>query len=114
VATRKRRTSARSPSRGGSGSRSSGSRGSTARRRTRRRPSTGSTLGTAAGVALAGVLIALLGGLPWWEWTLLVVVGLAVLAAWALRRRRAAPGSLPAGVRCARPCHELDTTAVSR
>jgi MFS family permease len=55
----------------------------------RRRTSTASTLGTAVGAALAGVLTALLGGLAWWAWVLLIAVGLVVGLVWAARRGRA-------------------------
>jgi MFS family permease len=85
MTTKKRRTTARR---------------STARRKTTRRPaprrrrtSTASTLGTAAGVALAGLLAALLGGLPWWGWVLIVLVGLAAGVVWAVRRGRAVEAS---------------------
>jgi len=66
------------------------------RRTARRRTSTASTLGTAIGAALAGVLTVLLGGLAWWAWVLLIVVGLAVGLLWAARRGRAAAAD-PAG-----------------
>jgi MFS family permease len=82
MATRRRRTPTRR-----STTRRSGARRSTTRRR---RTSTASTLGTAAGVALAGLLAALLGGLPWWGWVLIVLVGLSIGAVWAVRRGRAA------------------------
>jgi Flp pilus assembly protein TadB len=68
---------------------------STTRRSPRRRTSTASTLGSAAGAALAGVLTALLGGLPWWAWVLLIAAGLVVGLIWAAGRGRAAPD--PAG-----------------
>jgi hypothetical protein len=41
-------------------------------------------------VAVAGLLAALLGGLPWWGWVLIIVVGLVAGAVWAVRRGRAA------------------------
>ncbi|MGI5129410.1 hypothetical protein ACQEVB_21565 [Pseudonocardia sp. CA-107938] len=75
MTTRRRRTTARR---------------TTGRRTTRRRTSTASTLGTAVGAALAGLLTALLGGLPWWGWVLLVVAGLLVGLVWAARRGRTA------------------------
>jgi MFS family permease len=86
MTTRRRRTTAR--------------RGTTRRRTNRRRTSTASTLGTAVGAALAGVLTALLGGLAWWAWVLLIVVGLVVGLLWAARRGRAIaedPAGEPAG-----------------
>lgn len=58
-----------------------------ARRTTRRRASTASTLGTAAGAALAGVLYGLIGSLPWWAWVGLILLGLAV--GYVLHRRSA-------------------------
>jgi len=75
MTTRRRRTSTRR---------------TTQRRTTRRRTSTASTLGTAVGAALAGVLAALLGGLAWWGWVLLIVAGLVIGLVWAARRGRAA------------------------
>lgn len=67
-------------------------RTSTTRKRTtpRRRTSTASTAGTAVGAAIAGVLAAALGGLPWWGWVLLIVVGLAIGLGWAAARGRKA------------------------
>lgn len=62
--------------------------GRTTRRTTRRRTSTASSLGTAAGAALAGVVAAALGGLPWWGWVLLIVVGLVVGLGYAAVRGR--------------------------
>lgn len=56
----------------------------------RRRVSTASTVGTAAGAALAGVLAALLGGLPWWGWVLIILVGLIIGLVWAARQHRRA------------------------
>lgn len=56
----------------------------------RRRTSTASTLGTAAGAALAGVLAALLGGLAWWAWVLIIGVGLVIGLVWAARKHRRA------------------------
>ena len=53
---------------------------------TRRRTSTASTLGTAVGAALAGVITALIGRLPWWVWVLLIVGGLVIGLVWAARR----------------------------
>ena len=79
MTTRRRRTTAR---------RTTQSR-TTQRRTTRRRTSTASTLGTAVGAALAGVLTALLGGLAWWAGVLLIAVGLVVGLVWAVRRGRA-------------------------
>lgn len=73
-------------------------RRTTSRRRPytrRRRTSTASTLGTAVGALLAGVLAALVGGLPWWGWVLIVLAGLAVGALWAIRRGRAAEEPSP-------------------
>jgi hypothetical protein len=35
-------------------------------------------------------VVALLAGLPWWGWVLLVVLGLVVGAWWAIRRAPAA------------------------
>ncbi len=69
-------------------SRSRSSRSGYPRRRTRRWVSPASSLGTAVGVAVAAGLIALLGGLPWWGWLLLVVVGVAAAGIWAVSRRR--------------------------
>jgi MFS family permease len=66
---------------------------STTRRRTtttRRRTSTSSTLGTVVGAAIAGVIATALGGLPWWGWVLLIVVGLVVGLGYAAARGRAA------------------------
>jgi len=81
VTTRKRRTS-------------SNRRSSTRRRTTtRRRVSPASTLGTAVGAAMAGLLIALVAGLPWWGWVLLIVAGLVLGALWAIRRGRAVDGA---------------------
>jgi MFS family permease len=67
-------------------------RSSTRRRTTasRRRTSTSSTLGTVVGAALAGVVALALGGLPWWGWVLLIVVGLVVGLGYAAARGRAA------------------------
>jgi hypothetical protein len=42
------------------------------------------------GAAVAGVLAAALGGLAWWGWVLLIVVGLAIGLGWAAARGRAA------------------------
>jgi MFS family permease len=53
-----------------------------------------SSIGTTVGVAIAGLLIAMPGALPWWGWLLLVVIGIALLAMWAIRRRRAAEAVL--------------------
>ena len=39
---------------------------------------------------MAGLLIALLAGLPWWGWVLLIVLGLVVGGWWAVGRARAA------------------------
>jgi Bacterial cell division membrane protein len=58
----------------------------TPRSTTRRRTSTASTLGTAVGAALAGVITALIGRLPWWVWVLLIVGGLVIGLVWAARR----------------------------
>jgi len=63
--------------------------------RRRRHRTTASTLGTAAGAALAALLAALVGGLPWWGWVLIVVVGLAAGLAWAVHRGRALEASDP-------------------
>ncbi len=90
MTTRRRRTTTRRTTQ----------RRTTQHRTTRRRTSTASTLGTAAGAALAGVLTALLGGLAWWAWVLLIVVGLVVGLLWAVRRGRAMaadPAGEPAG-----------------
>ncbi|WP_232662160.1 hypothetical protein [Pseudonocardia sp. TRM90224] len=57
--------------------------------RRRRPPSVASTLGTAVGTALAALLAVLLGGLPWWGWLLIIVVGLGVGALWSSRRTTA-------------------------
>ncbi|MFC7658460.1 hypothetical protein ACFQ34_09815 [Pseudonocardia benzenivorans] len=64
----------------------------TPRRRTttRRRTSSASTVGSVVGAALAGVLASALGGIQWWGWVLLIVVGLVVGLAWAAARGRAA------------------------
>jgi hypothetical protein len=46
------------------------------------------------------VLTALLGGLAWWAWVLLIAVGLVVGLVWAVRRGRAItpdPAGEPAG-----------------
>ena len=76
----------------------------TTRRRTtsRRRTSTASTLGTMVGVAVAGLLAAALGGIPWWGWVLLIAGGLAIGLGWAAARGRSAiaqdgPGPTPEG-----------------
>jgi MFS family permease len=66
-----------------------------ARRSTRRRTSTASTLGTGVGAGLAAVLAALLGGLAWWGWVLLIVVGLALGLAYAVHRGRRAGATEP-------------------
>ncbi|MBA2310113.1 MAG: hypothetical protein H0W01_12685 [Pseudonocardiales bacterium] len=55
----------------------------------RRRPSTASTLGTAVGALLAGALFALLGGLPWWAWVGLILLGLMI--GYLVQLRRVAP-----------------------
>jgi len=55
----------------------------------RRRPATASTLGTAVGALLAGALFALLGGLPWWAWVGLILLGLMI--GYLVQRRRVAP-----------------------
>ncbi|MCW0216544.1 MAG: hypothetical protein OJJ54_24610 [Pseudonocardia sp.] len=73
----------------------SSARRTTTRRRTttpRRRTSTSSTLGTAVGAAIAGVLAAAVGGLPWWGWVVLIVVGLVAGLGYAVLRGRAAAG----------------------
>lgn len=56
----------------------------------RRRVSTASTFGTAAGAAIAGVLAAVLGGLPWWGWVLIILVGLVLGLVWAARQAQRA------------------------
>jgi hypothetical protein len=53
-------------------------------------------LGAAVGAALAGLLVVLLGNLPWWGWLLLIVIGLVVGFAWARRRSPAADDPTPA------------------
>jgi hypothetical protein len=83
MTTRKRRTGTgrTGTSRTGVGRGRSGYRP----RRTRRRVSPASTLGPATGVAVAAALFALLGGLSWWGW-LLLVAGVAVLGIWTVSR----------------------------
>ncbi|GAA1837804.1 hypothetical protein GCM10009836_15700 [Pseudonocardia ailaonensis] len=72
-------------------------RTTTTRRTTTRRTSTASSLGTVVGAAIAGVIASLVGGLPWWGWVALIVVGLLVgLAFAAAKGRRALATEAPA------------------
>lgn len=93
-----RRKAVRPATRSGTPRRATATRSSTTRARsstgtrrrttTRRRTSTASTLGTAVGAALAGLIAALLGGLAWWGWVLLIVGGLLLGLGYAILRAR--------------------------
>ena len=82
MTTRKRRTTRRAGTR---------RRGGSTRRR---RASSASTLGGAVGAALAGLVIVLVTGLPWWSWALLAVV-IAGLWLWSAHRRAGGPEAGP-------------------
>lgn len=93
MATPRRRTTSR---RRTSSGRTTTGRTTTRRTTTRRRTSTASSLGTVVGAALAGVIATALGGLAWWGWVLLIVVGLLVgLGYAALRGRRSLAAEQP-------------------
>ncbi|WP_433507462.1 hypothetical protein ACQP04_13945 [Pseudonocardia halophobica] len=93
MATPRRRTTSRkrtSSRRTTTGRTATGRTGRRSRRRTttRRRTSTASSLGTVVGAALAGVIATAPGGLAWWGWVLLIVVGLLVGLGYAAVRGR--------------------------